>query len=415
MTYDPMPSQREDAEFLLKTHHGALWSEPGTGKTLSTLLALKEVGAGLVVAPAIALGMWRRELDAMRLNGVGVVSWGMLAKLALTHEPRGALVLDEAQYAVRGNALRTKAAYGTPDKPGMARKFSHVWPLTGTPMLRFADDLWPCTSALWMDHLKALNVHNLTQFERRYCVTDGLGRIVGSNQSSLKTLNKMLMGDLLMPRVVIRRTLKEVAPFLPPLTVRQLEIPLSRDANSRVHAALPANWMQRLAEAERGLTDDPAMATARRMLSLLKVEASLEMINDAPAKVIVIFVHTETGAALREGLKEPSLTIEGSTPTRARQGIVDRFNDPSGPRVLFGQLHTMGVAINPHEHCHHMIFVERDWSAAVIEQAINRVRRLGQTQHQQVDFLDTSHALDTAMRRTANRKLKAMGILMGDV
>jgi len=51
----------------------------------------------------------------------------------------------------------------------------------------------------------------------------------------------------------------------------------------------------------------------------------------------------------------------------------------------------------------------------VLEQAINRVRRLGQTQHQQVDFLDCDHPLDARMARTANRKLKSMGILMGDV
>jgi SNF2 family DNA or RNA helicase len=111
---------------------------------------------------------------------------------------------------------------------------------------------------------------------------------------------------------------------------------------------------------------------------------------------------------------EPSVYIDGSTPAKRRQGLVDQFNDPAGPRVMLGQLHTMGVAINPHEHCSHMLFVERDWSAAVLEQAVNRVRRLGQTQHQQIDFLDTDHPLDARMARTANKKLKSMGILMGD-
>lgn len=412
----PMPTQVEDAEFLTRTGNAALWSEPGTGKTLSTILALKQSGAGrsLVVAPPVALEMWCRELEAHGLKDAVVMSWGMITKLADEVPTMDALVLDEAHYAVRTDAKRTQAIYGDGANTGLVHKAGVVWPLTGTPMIRFADDLWPTLSGLWPAHLDYLRVGSRFQFEMRYCQRDSLGRIVGSRDSSLKLLNRVLAGEKDPPQVVMRRTLAEVAPFLPPVTVRQLQIPLSNEQTRAVNSALPTNWMQRLADAERGLIEAAYMATARRYMSLLKVPSALEMIADAPAKVIVVFVHTETGEALAQGLKEPHLLIQGDTPNNRRQKIVDQFNMEGGPRVLLGQLHTMGVAINPHERCSHMIFVERDWSAAVLEQAMNRVRRLGQTQHQQIDFLDTSHDLDRAMRRAANRKLKSMGVLTGD-
>ena len=415
---EPMPTQVEDADFLTRAVRAALWSEPGTGKTLSTILALKQVGRGTVVAPAVALGMWRRELDWHGLFNVPVISWGLIAKIAETLPFQDALVLDEAHYAVRADAKRTEAIYGpspgVKKRGGLVGRSGMVWPLTGTPMIRFADDLWPTVSSLWPDQLEYLGIANRTAFEGRYCERDGLGKIVGSRNSSLKLLHETLAGKKTPPQVVMRRTLKEVAPHLPPVTVRLLDVELTTGDAARINAALPPNWRERLANAERDLAEGPAMVTARRLMSLLKVPAAIDLIADAPGKVIVIFVHTETGQALRAACKERAVVIEGATPNARRQELVDDFNRESGPRILFGQLHTMGVAINPHRHCSHMIFVERDWSAATLEQAINRVRRLGQTQHQQIDFLDTTHALDIAMRRTANRKLKSMGLLMGD-
>jgi SNF2 family DNA or RNA helicase len=318
-----------------------------------------------------------------------------------------ALVLDEAHKAVRLDAQRTTAALA------LTRRASRVWPLTGTPMIRYADDLWPLCNALWPGHLAALGVGPFRAFRHRFCV-ERQGHVVGSRQFTLRTLHRMLGGEMGRPRVVTRRTLEEVAPFLPPVTSRIFDLPLTRAERARIDSDLTPELLERLQEAEVTVDrDDAHLASARRAMGLLKAAEAAELVREAPAKVIAVYWHREVGNALERELPG-CLRLDGSTPQAERQAIVDAFNREDGPRVLLLQMVAGGEAINPHQHCHHLIFVERDWSGATMEQALRRVRRMGQGQHQQVDFLDCDHPIEAAMRRTAAHKSRDLAVLTGD-
>lgn len=424
-----LPFQRDDGRWLRELKRRALWSEPGTGKTLSAAEGLREINSSLIVAPAAAVVQWVRVLqdqgmdarailpgDSIRvpLARHTVISWGLLgrglagemAARKLTFE---AAVLDESHKAVRDTAQRTVRTLD------LIKRVTRVWPLTGTPMIRYADDLWPLCNALWPKYLDSLGIRSESGFRRRFCTMRN-GFVTGSRQFTLRTLHEVLEGGRVMPAVVRRRTLAEVAPLMPPVTSRVYELPLTGDERRRVNAELPKDILARLEAADATLDGEAHIATARRALGILKAPSAAELALDAPGKVIVIYWHHEVGdlLQLRLGEQVPLVRLDGATPMIHRQPIVDAFNKPAGPKVFLLQMQAGGEAINPHEECSHLLFAERDWSGAVMDQALRRVRRMGQTRHQQVDFLDTDHPLDVAMRRVAGRKMRDLGVLTGD-
>jgi SNF2 family DNA or RNA helicase len=418
----PLPFQIEDGKFLLGLPHRGLWSEPGTGKTLATALALEAVDNSIIVAPAAATAQWVRVLQARGMDAQLaterqpatlprhlVTSWGLMARGLLRpyldRERFEALVLDESHKAVRDEAARTSEALR------LTQRVKRVWPLTGTPMIRYADDLWPLCNALWRRHLEALGIRSKAMFIRRFCTTRD-GFVVGTRQFTLRTLHEMLYGLRGQPQVVVRRTLAEVAPLLPPVTSRVYEVPLTFPERKRLDELLTPELLAALEAAQGALDEDSHIATARRALGLLKAPEAAQLVSEAPGKVIAVYWHTEVGDLLSKRLGETSqVRLDGSTPQAKRQQLVDAFNKPKGPRVFLLQMVAGGEAINPHEHCSHLIFCERDWSGATMEQALRRVRRMGQAQHQQIDFVDADHPIDIAMRRIAARKMRDLGVL----
>jgi len=166
----PLPTQIEDADFLVRQRRACLFSEPGTGKTLTALEAWNKVGGRLVVvAPPIALGMWAKNIEdhcGKRVQRIKsgkdkiddkadafVMSYAMAGKFFL--QPN-VLVLDEADALKTLSSERTKAVFGVRCKitQCLAYGVPYVWFLTGTPIRRYADDLYPVLQALWPDHLQ---------------------------------------------------------------------------------------------------------------------------------------------------------------------------------------------------------------------------------------------------------------------
>jgi SNF2 family DNA or RNA helicase len=78
--------------------------------------------------------------------------------------------------------------------------------------------------------------------------------------------------------------------------------------------------------------------------------------------------------------------LHGGTAKGARDRMVERFQDGSGPRVLLLSLKAGGTGLNL-TAANHVIHVDRWWNPATESQATDRAFRIGQTRNVQVHTL----------------------------
>ena len=156
-----MPFQKQDINFLKSLDKALIFNEMRTGKTITTLMTIKEknINRAIVVCPKIAIQSWQTEIEK-ELWELGykaivpksnrpkaykewqdsnkvimVVSTDSFAKDVVngvfkTKEKEDAIVIDECHYLIYPGTNRTKGMK-------LARKyFKYIYLLTGTPGLR---------------------------------------------------------------------------------------------------------------------------------------------------------------------------------------------------------------------------------------------------------------------------------------
>jgi SWI/SNF-related matrix-associated actin-dependent regulator 1 of chromatin subfamily A len=418
----PLPTQVADAAFLVRKKRACLFSEPGTGKTLTALEAWKQVGGKLVVvAPPIALRMWQKNIEghcekkAQRIKtgkdkidptaDAYVLSYSLAGKFDLAPD---VLVLDEADALKTLNSARTKAIFGKNCNmmDCLACGVEHVWFLTGTPIRRYADDLYPVLRALFRDDLAKAGITSLEAFRGRFCVSQlrrfhprqpATWTVIGNRDEA--GLRDLIYGN----ELAVRRTIYDVAAHMPPLTVRTVSVDFENSDELR----------EATGEAVYAGETDPIMAKARRLLGVAKAEAVAAYVYKTwlqlSCPVLVLYWHKDVGTALEERLKAEDLIvdkIDGATSAAEKERCEKAFNEKDSD-VLLGQIASMGVAINLQEGSHYAVFAERDWSPAAQEQALRRLWRLGQKTHVHVDICEADHPIDEAVGMVVERKGKS--------
>lgn len=418
----PLPTQVADAAFLVRKQRACLFSEPGTGKTLTALEAWKQVGGKLVVvAPPIALRMWQKNIEghcdkkAQRIKtgkdkidptaDAYVLSYSLAGKFDLAPD---VLVLDEADALKTLNSERTKAIFGKNCNMTncMAAGVDYVWFLTGTPIRRYADDLYPVLRALFRDDLAAAGITSIESFRGRFCVTQlrrfhprqpATWTVIGNRDEA--GLRELIYGN----EIAVRRTIHDVAAHMPPLTVRSVSVDFENSDELR----------EATGEAVYAGDADPIMAKARRLLGVAKAQSVAEYVYETweqlTCPVLVLYWHKDVGTALEAYFKSRDLIvdkIDGATSAAEKERCEKAFNAQESD-ILLGQIASMGVAINLQEGSHYAVFAERDWSPAAQEQALRRLWRLGQKTHVHVDICEAEHPIDEAVGMVVTRKDKS--------
>lgn len=441
-----MPHQIEDARFLASRRRAACFSGMGTGKTRTALEAARLADATrplVIVAPPVALRMWEEEArDHLGLEiqiiktvrqrigpaPVIIMSYDIatkrraeLAELPARGRPtfsghclNTAVIWDESHALKSVDAQRTKAALG---RSGYGREFGHAWLLSGTPIVRHADDLWP---ALCFAHGRALveaiggDRPDFERFALRFLVRQTKQYhprmkpqrvVVGSvNASQLRDLVYGVYGE---GGFAVRRELHDVMQNLPALTERHLHLGLSKIEGLDKVTKLSAAEARELIE-----SGGEALSTARRLLGEAKVAAAATWarseVEDGNSPLLIFAWHRSVieglAAALREGEDMVIETLDGSTSSAHRDDIVERWTDGEID-VLIAQTGAAGVSLNLQRAGHRCAFLESDWSPGVMDQAIARLRRIGQkSDHVQVDYLDADVKLDSVIHAVAGRK-----------
>ena len=435
-----LPHQIEDAQFLAARRFAGNFSGMGSGKTLSALEAFRLVrelvtDQVIIIGPPISLRMWQSEFEEFfsgdtaqlvktgktKIDGAAtalIMSYEIATKRAaeLSQLKARALILDEAHACKSVKAKRTKAILGS---DGLAGSVGHTWCLTGTPITRWNDDLYPFLCRASAAGMKErCGGSSVDRFNLRYTVVQSrqfpgarypTKMTVGSRNTD--ELKRWLFGD----NLAVRRELADVWAAMPPLTTNRLQIGLDMDDELReIFAGFKT--MQQIEQAVA--SNDEHIATARRKIGEGKVGSAAAEIRDrieiGQGPVLVGAWHRSVIDALADELSDLRVgVLDGRTSANEKSRLQDAFNGKHLD-VLIGQIAAMGVSLNLQHGGNRIIVVEEDWSPSVMDQFYARLHRIGQTEHVHIDILDSDDKLSQAVRRISNTKRGAHSVAMGD-
>jgi SWI/SNF-related matrix-associated actin-dependent regulator 1 of chromatin subfamily A len=424
------PYQNVGVEFLTRRRCALLADEMGLGKTIQAITAADELLADrlLIVTPAIARWNWANELkkfsayprpvqvvtslsEPIALDKSVIISYDLAVSMNIPGS-FDALIADEAHYLKSVGSQRSQAVLG---KDGLVRRARRFWALTGTPLLTHAADLWPLLYTFGATPLR------YPQFLERYCVTSNFGippgkppRPIGTKRAMVPELRKIAAPYLL------RRKKVDVLPELPPVLesdwpVERKPFELSKvmldqvqfelEALDKAFAAtsLPLDQQWRLLEASA-----KSVSTLRRYIGLQKSQRAIDLVKEEMGKLyrkIVIFaVHVDVVGMLRVGLsKFNPVVITGACHADLRQDIVDRFQQDPNCCVFIGNIVAAGTSITLTES-NNVLFVEKEWTPALNEQALARCHRIGQRHSVNVRSLVVKDSIDEKINAILRRK-----------
>jgi SWI/SNF-related matrix-associated actin-dependent regulator 1 of chromatin subfamily A len=399
--------QREGVCWLAQRRRAYLGDAPGLGKTPQLIRAAVQVGADspLVICPAIARDMWRRQWTRWgTMCGLNIMSYDELVRhTAQQVTPfHDLLILDEAHYARNTSAQRTRLALK------LANRAERVWLASGTPLPNgHAGNLYAALRAVWPDELTELGIKNEAGFLHHFCVTVptdyGLKVVGNRNVPQLREI---------LSRIMLRRTESDEID-LPPLHWEEFFLPATALAPEITELGVEARgW-------EDDIPQDTHFSTARRLLGELKAPVvgdllASELEDGAYQKIVVGFYHREVGRHLRERLSSfGSLYIDGQTTPVERARRIQLFQQIPDFRVMVAQLQTAGTAVDLFA-ANEVALVEQSWLPDDNIQFVKRVHRIGQDRPCRARMFFASCDLDEAVARVLARKIRLRGEIIHD-
>lgn len=415
---NPKPSSKFNAELREYQLEGYRWmrrlaewgvgaclaDDMGLGKTVQTLAVLLDrakKGPTLVIAPTSVGFNWEREterftptlrghlyrdtdrkdfLGSVKAGDVVICSYGLALRDAehLANVSWGTLVLDEAQFVKNARSKTAQAIRTIPADWKLA--------LTGTPIENHLGELWslfrmvsPGVFGSW------------EQFRKRFAAPI-------ERQNCPK--RRQALSRLIQP-FVLRRTKSEVLTDLPERTEINLHVELSPeerarydemrlaaigeldeivglpDTNDHRFRVLAILTRLRQMACHVGLVDEQWQASSS------KLELLLEKVNELKEeghRVLIFSQFTTYLGMIREKLEQNHVSLEyldGSTPAKARQKAVDRFQEGETDAFLIS-LKAGGTGLNL-TAADYVIHMDPWWNPAVEDQATDRSHRIGQT------------------------------------
>jgi len=400
--------------------------EMGLGKTIQAigLINLLHLRKILIVCPASLKINWEREMRKWLVDGqsieiengtwrdadVCIVNYDILKKHAETirNIQWDILIGDESHYVKNHKAQRTKLFFSIP----AGRKLL----LTGTPVLNRPIELFPM-----LQDFGVYFARSFWRYGERYC--DMSRNRFGTDVSGASNVEEL--GTKLRETCMVRRQKSVVIAELPD-KMRQI-IPLPTNGADKVvqaEAKAYASYENQTKDARNKLaklrksgvkadSDEYRAAVAemkaqmvsfgdiarlRHETALRKVDVASDAILEAvdSSKHVIVFAHhKDVLDGINSKLTDAGITttvLTGDTPINVRQQMVDDFQ-AGKTQVFLGSTAACGVGLTLTKSSH-VIFVEMEWTPAIMEQAEDRAHRIGQKNAVLVQYLVYDGSID---------------------
>ena len=427
-----------------------LADDMGLGKTiqvLGLLLVTRRARAGdpphLLVAPASLLANWQAEIErfapslatlvahpstmpARELTELGgadlgstdlvMTTYGTLARVeALRSREWSLAILDEAQAIKNPGARQTQAVKALKARARIA--------LTGTPVENRLGDLWSIYD--FLDPGLLGSAREFSAFAKRLADRPDesyapLRRLIQPYLLRRLKTDRSIVADLpdktevkafcLLsgPQAALyQKTVDELERAIAGLTqgIERRGLVLAYLMRFKQICNHPAHWLG------EGAWDEAGSGKLARLREIVEAVA-------AKQEKVLVFTQfreaTEPLAAFLAGLFGRSgLVLHGSTPVRARGGLVRRFQEDATVPFFVLSLKAGGSGLNL-TAASHVVHFDRWWNPAVEDQATDRAYRIGQHKNVLVHKLVCRGTVEERIDRLIeDKQAMVRGVLQG--
>ena len=409
------PFQLEGVKFGA-THHGRILigDEMGVGKTVQALAIsylYREDWPLLILSPSSLKLLWRDEIlkwfpsipkDEIEVintskraftskSQIYILSFDMaknVEEVLKTHKFRIAIA-DEAHYLKSRDAKRTKIL------SPLLMKCKRVLLLTGTPMLGRPMELYNLVHILRPDLFPSFR-----EFGFRYC--DPRVSYFGTDWGNSSNVDELHL--ILSNTVMIRRLKAQVLNELPSKRRQKIQVETETRLLRSVQRILQKCTEKEINHILEQPTDElnethKNIMVAYKLSGLSKIKGICEFLNiliDNQLKFIVFAHHMELLSELENFIKQRKnsyIRIDGSVPPAKRHQLVNKYQTEDKCKVALLSLtaSSQGITLTASST---VVFAEMNWTPGIMEQAEDRVHRIGQKNAVTIYYLYAEDTLD---------------------
>lgn len=425
--------QRAGVRFLVRASRALLGDDMGLGKTAQALIAC-EISSKriLVICPNTLKGHWETEIGKWAPGAYVSVLRGSRKKKKETIEGcpeygflvanietvRGDLIND--LYTARWDTIIVDEAHSIKNRRSLqtlgvrrlAARAERVYLLTGTPIMNRVDELWSPLHILYPKQYPSF-----WTFVRRHTVVYRKEIIVYSKQKMRRIAKSIWVIDGKPTRpeelraeiapVFLRREKEEVFPDMPPKIYQKVWLDMEGE-QLRIYRDI-----ERTAMAE--IDDDTTVITAGILAQLtrckqvavspgliggspegVKIDALMDILHGTSQKVLVFSQFAEAIKLVAERLEAENIghvVFIGETKEKDRDGIIKHFQTAPEARVFLTTTQAGGAGITL-TAASLVVFLDKHWTPATNEQAVDRTRPHMQTRSVQIIELLARNSVD---------------------
>jgi SWI/SNF-related matrix-associated actin-dependent regulator 1 of chromatin subfamily A len=410
--------QRDGVKKMLAKSKGALLAdEPGLGKTVQLLCYTAQrpdLRPTVIVCPAHLKHTWYNETKKfypdMRveilsgrtpyqpLSDIVIINYEILSGWVPQLKSTKLVICDEAHRIKNREAKCTKAVLAIGTNP--VRLFA-----TGTPIVNDPENVWALVDAIYPDYILGkqvffnsffMDVEYKPIFKKNGAPLMKYGRMV-MRKVVKGTRNLDILHKTLTTSVMIRRTKEQVLKDLP--DKRRSVIPV--DVNLKELNAQVTLEMQKSKSGAQRSAVFAKLYSATGKAKLPSVIAWIEDYLESTDKPLVVMGwHRDVTVPLHQKFKKESVLVIGGVTDK--EDSIQKFKS-GNKRVLIGNIQAAGTGLTL-VNADTMLFAELPLTPADLNQAMDRIHRIGQNNKCNYYFMVGKDTLEEPIVDLLDRK-----------